>query len=458
MKAGHAADELLHLGRARSTASRSTPRTWSRPSTRRSSPRPGITTMPTTMDQYTADLKQIKAKGVVQNPLNIPFAAAEGLSTYWYQTTAAFGGTMLDGKGQPAVHVARPPPATRRRSGWSNALKDGLVPAGQHQRHRLAGHAEPDGEGRSTASTFSDYSGNVGSLYDVPASSSVVPTVQYIPTPGVNGAGPEPRQPRRHRHPQAGEVPCGRREVHPVDHVDAEPGGVRRRRAGPSKVMPNYPTPSRLSAMQALTTSGHLAQGARAHDAARAPPPGRCSPPVRRPGTRSSPGRSTPTCMPRPSDRSGRCGDRRRSRRPRTHWQSGIVTRAPSRRGAPGRARCDEHRARAPRPGRARAQRRSSRGDRGRSPPGGRRRSTCCPYALVAPLARVHRRARAGAGGHHAGRESFFKVQPLNPPDRFDGLGNFVRLFSDDTHRLEHGQHRASTWSSASCCRPCSAS
>src|SRR3569833_2810042 len=63
----------------------------------------GVTKMPTTIDQYTQDLKQIKAKGEVQYPLNIPFAAAEGLSTYWYQTTAAFGGTILDGPGKPQV-------------------------------------------------------------------------------------------------------------------------------------------------------------------------------------------------------------------------------------------------------------------------------------------------------------------------------------------------------------------
>ena len=76
----------------------------------------GITTLPTTMDAYTKDLQQIKAKGVVQYPLNIPFAAAEGLSTYWYQTTAAFGGTILDGKGKPqfATPTRR---ATRRHSG-----------------------------------------------------------------------------------------------------------------------------------------------------------------------------------------------------------------------------------------------------------------------------------------------------------------------------------------------------
>src|SRR3954452_17516442 len=42
--------------------------------------RAGITTMPTTLDEYTNDLKQVQSKGVSQHPLNIPFTAAEGLS------------------------------------------------------------------------------------------------------------------------------------------------------------------------------------------------------------------------------------------------------------------------------------------------------------------------------------------------------------------------------------------
>ncbi len=63
----------------------------------------GITTMPTTMDEYTNDLKQIKAKGVVEYPLNIPFAAAEGLSTYWYEATNAFGDSLLDASSTPLL-------------------------------------------------------------------------------------------------------------------------------------------------------------------------------------------------------------------------------------------------------------------------------------------------------------------------------------------------------------------
>ncbi|WP_291762740.1 extracellular solute-binding protein, partial [Cellulomonas sp. 73-145] len=89
----------------------------------------GITTMPTTMDDYTNDLKQIKDKGVVQYPLNIPFAAAEGLSTYWYETTQAFGGTILDAKGKP--QFTDPGSAGYKAAQWMvDAVKNGLVPPG----------------------------------------------------------------------------------------------------------------------------------------------------------------------------------------------------------------------------------------------------------------------------------------------------------------------------------------
>ncbi|MEO8095225.1 MAG: extracellular solute-binding protein, partial [Pseudolysinimonas sp.] len=145
----------------------------------------GITTLPTTMDEYTADLRQIKAKGIVENPLNIPFAAAEGLSTYWFQATEAFGGTILDGAGTP--QFTTPDSAGYRAAQWMiDALNDGLVPAGNIN--------VADGQGQQTlmaqglvASTFGDYSGNVGSLYDVASASTVVGDVQYLPTPGVEG-------------------------------------------------------------------------------------------------------------------------------------------------------------------------------------------------------------------------------------------------------------------------------
>jgi multiple sugar transport system permease protein len=64
-------------------------------------------------------------------------------------------------------------------------------------------------------------------------------------------------------------------------------------------------------------------------------------------------------------------------------------------------------------------------------PPGGSRLDLL-PYALVAPLAIFV----VGLALFPAGVtlvESFFRVQPLNPPDKFTGLDNFIRLFSDNS-------------------------
>jgi multiple sugar transport system substrate-binding protein len=145
----------------------------------------GITKLPTTIDQYTKDLNTIKAKNIVQYPLNIPFAAAEGLSTYWYETTGAFGGNILDATGKPLF--TDPKSAGYKAAAWMvNAVKTGLVPPGNINVADSQGQQTLMAKAKS-ASTFSDYSGNVGSLYDVPASSSVVHQVQYLATPGVTG-------------------------------------------------------------------------------------------------------------------------------------------------------------------------------------------------------------------------------------------------------------------------------
>jgi multiple sugar transport system substrate-binding protein len=218
----------------------------------------GITTMPTTMDEYTTDLEQIKAKGVVANPLNIPFAAAEGLSTYWYQTTAAFGGTVLDGKGKP--QFASPTSAGYKAAQWMvDALKKGLVPAGNINAIDSDGQQKLMAKG-ITASTLSDYSGNVGSLYEVPASSSVVGKIEYIPTPGVSAVAPNLGNPDGIGIPKQAKYPAAAAKF--IEWItsaqnQADFAGA----SGADKVMPNYPTPSRLSAMQVLTQKGKLAQG-----------------------------------------------------------------------------------------------------------------------------------------------------------------------------------------------------
>ncbi|PZE76629.1 MULTISPECIES: extracellular solute-binding protein [unclassified Curtobacterium] len=218
----------------------------------------GITTMPTTMSEYTKDLRQIKAKGVTDTPLNIPFAAAEGLSTHWYQLTNAFGGSVLDKQGRP--QFASPSSPGYKAAEWMvDALKDGLVPAGNINVNDSQGMQNLMAKG-ITAATTSDYSGNVGSLYDVPASSSVVGQVEYIPTPGVHGPVANLGNPDGIGIPKQAKYPKAAAEF--IKWMTSSKNQAAFAGAdGPSKVLPNYPTPSRLSAMKALTTSGHLAQG-----------------------------------------------------------------------------------------------------------------------------------------------------------------------------------------------------
>lgn len=218
----------------------------------------GIPTMPTTMDEYTADLKQIKAKGVSSTPLNIPFAAAEGLSTYWYETANAFGGSVLDGKGKP--QFTSPDSGGYKAAKWMvDSLKQGLVPAGNINVTDSQGMQNLMAKG-VVSSTFSDYSGNVGSLYDVPDTSTVTGKTVYIPTPGVDGTTSNLGNPDGIGIPRQAKYPAAAAKF--IEWITATQNQADFAGAnGPDKVMPNYPTPSRLSAMKILTENGKLAQG-----------------------------------------------------------------------------------------------------------------------------------------------------------------------------------------------------
>jgi multiple sugar transport system substrate-binding protein len=220
--------------------------------------RAGITTMPTTMAEYTADLQRVKAKGVSSTPLNIPFAAAEGLSTYWYEVTGAMGGTLLDAKGKP--QFTDPGSGGYKAAEWMvNAIKTGLVPAGNINVIDSQGMQNLMAKG-VVASTFSDYSGNVGSIYDVPSSSSVVHDVVYIPTPGGNGTAANLGNPDGIGIPKTAKYPAAAAKF--IQWVTSAANQAAWAGAdGPSKVIPQYPTPSRLSAMAKLTASGDLVQG-----------------------------------------------------------------------------------------------------------------------------------------------------------------------------------------------------
>lgn len=219
----------------------------------------GITKMPTTIAEYTQDLKQIKAKGVSANPLNIPFAAAEGLSTYWYQTTAAFGGTILDGAGKPLF--ATPDSPGFKAAQWMvDAIKTGLVPPGNINVADSLGQQTLMAKG-VVASTFADYSGNVGSLYDVPASSTVVNQVEYLATPGVNGPGANVSNPDGIGIPRQAKNPAAAAkfiEWFTSARSQADFAGV----SGPDKVLSGYFLPSRLTGLAELTNKGTLIGGA----------------------------------------------------------------------------------------------------------------------------------------------------------------------------------------------------
>lgn len=218
----------------------------------------GITTMPTTIDQYTNDLKQIKDKGVVQYPLNIPFAAAEGLSTYWYETTQAFGGTVLDAKGKP--QFTDPSSPGYKAAQWMvDAIKNGLVPPGNINVNDSQGEQTLMAQGQA-ASTFSDYSGLINSLYNVKDSSTVSGNIQYLPTPGASGPASNLSNPDGMGIPKEAKYPQAAAKF--IDWFNSAAtqedfAGLN----GPDTLWGSSFIPSRLSVVEKLAQAGSLADG-----------------------------------------------------------------------------------------------------------------------------------------------------------------------------------------------------
>lgn len=211
-----------------------------------------------TMDDYTAALKTIKDKGVVKYPLNIPFAAAEGLSTYWYETTNAFGGTVLDGAGKP--QFSTPDSGGYQAAAWMvDAIKNGLVPPGNINVTDSQGQQSLMAKGQ-VASTFSDYSGGIGTLYELKSASSVVGDVTYLKTPGTTGptvnlSNPDGIGiPKEAKYPQAAAKFI---EWFTSAATQENFAGVN----GEDKIFQGYPIPSHLSAVKSMTAKGKLAQG-----------------------------------------------------------------------------------------------------------------------------------------------------------------------------------------------------
>ena len=220
--------------------------------------RAGITTMPKTITQYTDDLRKIKAARVVQYPLDIPFAAAEGLSTYWYQTTAAFGGTVLDRQQRPLF--TSPGSAGYQAAQWMiNAIKTGLVAPGNINVSDSQGQATLMAKGQ-VASVFGDYSGNIGSLYNVKSSSTVSGQIEYIATPGVSGTTGNVSNPDGLGVPKLAKYPQAAAQfvswLTQARNQAGFAGGD-----GSAKVLPGYFLPSRASGVALLVKKGALSGG-----------------------------------------------------------------------------------------------------------------------------------------------------------------------------------------------------
>lgn len=218
----------------------------------------GIKKMPATLAEYTADLKKLQAAGVSAHPLDIPFSAAEGLSTYWYETTGALGGTVLDQNGKPQF-TSPQSPGYKAAEWMINAIKSGLVPKGNINVTDSQGMQTLMAKGQ-VASVFSDYSGNVGALYNLPSSSSVVNQVEYVPTPGATGPAANWSNPDGIGIPKQAKYPKAAAKFiqwFTSEREQVDFAGVN----GPSKAWATYALPSHLSAVKVMASKGNLVGG-----------------------------------------------------------------------------------------------------------------------------------------------------------------------------------------------------
>jgi multiple sugar transport system substrate-binding protein len=149
----------------------------------------GITKMPTTFSQYQADLKAGPDQGRRRPSPGHPVRRRRGLSTYWYEMTAAFGGQVLSSSYKPEFTRPSSPGYKAMDLDGGMPTRTAWCPRGTSALEDYQGFSDDQAE-NLTASVFSDYSGDIGTVYDVPSSSKVVGEIEYIPTPGVSGPAP----------------------------------------------------------------------------------------------------------------------------------------------------------------------------------------------------------------------------------------------------------------------------
>jgi multiple sugar transport system substrate-binding protein len=217
----------------------------------------GITTMPTTLAGFTAALQKVGKANNLASPLDIQFATAEGLSTCWYQMTAAFGGQVLTAQDTPAF-TSPSSPGYQAMAWMVNAYKSGLVPKANINTTDYQGFTTEMAKNRAAA-VQCDYSGSVASIYNVPASSSVVNQTQYIPTPGATGVGLNVANPDGIGIPKTAKNVAG--AVKFINwFTDTENQALWAGLDGPKDVVSTFPLPARLSSFNLMIKAGNIEQ------------------------------------------------------------------------------------------------------------------------------------------------------------------------------------------------------
>jgi multiple sugar transport system substrate-binding protein len=208
----------------------------------------GITTMPTTLAGFTAALKKVGKANGIASPLDIQFATAEGLSTCWYQLTAAFGGSVLTAQDTPAF-TSPSSPGYQAMTWMVNAYKSGLVPAANINTTDYQGFTTEMAKNR------------VAAVYNVPSSSSVVNDVEYIPTPGATAAGENIANPDGIGIPKTAKNVAG--AVKFIQwFTQTENQALWAGLKGSSDVVSTFPMPARLSSFDLMIKANDVEQAA----------------------------------------------------------------------------------------------------------------------------------------------------------------------------------------------------
>jgi multiple sugar transport system substrate-binding protein len=217
----------------------------------------GIKTMPTTLSQFTTDLPKVGKANGMASPLDIHFATAEGLSTCWYQMTAAFGGQVLTAQDTPAF-TSPSSPGYKAMTWMVDAYKSGLVPKGNINETDYQGFTTEMAKNR-VAAELCDYSGSIASIYNVPSSSSVVNDTEYIPTPGATGVSGNVANPDGIGIPKTAKNVAGAVKFikwFTAAQNQALWAGLR----GPKDVVSTFPLPTRLSSFNLMIKAGNVEQ------------------------------------------------------------------------------------------------------------------------------------------------------------------------------------------------------